>query len=54
VAEPRRRTTRDDEAGATAIEYALLGVFIAAVVVFLVGQLGEATIGLFQAIAGTF
>lgn len=40
--------TRDLERGATAVEYGIMVGFVAAVIVFAVSALGDATIGLFE------
>jgi Flp pilus assembly pilin Flp len=41
---------RDDEAGATAVEYALIASFIAAVIAATVALVGEEVLGLFESV----
>ncbi len=43
-----------DESGATAVEYALLAVFIAVVIVGAVGLLGQTVLQMFEAARGIF
>ena len=44
----------DDEAGATAVEYALLAALVAAVIVAIVTTLGTQVAGLFNMLVGAF